>query len=195
MAQTNQNRGIKMAETPSTMLPLGTIAPDFTLLNTRDDKLIALQEIKSSVATVIMFICNHCPYVKVIQKKLVEVANHYQQQQIKFIAINSNDVSRYPADNPEHMREEAERHAYPFPYLFDETQEIAKAYHAACTPDFYVFDKELACVYRGRFDDATPGNGKTVTGKELSEALDSVIAGKAVNAKQNPSIGCNIKWK
>jgi peroxiredoxin len=184
-----------MAETASTMLPLGTIAPDFTLLNTRDGASVSLNEIKSPVATVIMFICNHCPYVKLIQDKVVEVANYYQQHKIQFIAINSNDVTRYPADGPEHMREVAERHAYSFPYLFDESQEIAKAYHAACTPDFYIFDKNMVCVYRGRFDEATPGNGKTVTGKDLSAALDNIIAGNPVSAQQHYSVGCNIKWK
>src|ERR1041385_7913755 len=152
-----------MAETPSTMLPLGTIAPDFSLRDTRTNKMVSLQEIKSNKGTVIMFICNHCPYVKIIQNQLVEVAKHYQQHGICFIAICSNNAEKYPADAPEKMRIEAEIHQYTFPYLFDATQEVAKAYQAACTPDFYLFDKELSCVYRGRFDDATPGNHKPVT--------------------------------
>lgn len=184
-----------MAETPSTMLPLGTIAPDFKLLDTHTEKQLSLQEIKSNRATVIMFICNHCPYVKYIQNKLVEVATIYQKKGIVFIAISSNDVENYPADSPENMRKEAAIHHYPFPYLYDETQQVAKAYQAACTPDFYVFDQQLACVYRGRFDDATPGNNNPVTGKELTRALDQILVNKTVDQNQMPSVGCNIKWK
>ena len=184
-----------MAATPSTMLPLGTTAPDFTLLDTRDGQPLSLSSIKSPLATVIMFICNHCPYVKVIQKKLVEVANRYQAQGMTFIAINSNDVNNYPDDSPQHMHQETITHAYPFPYLFDETQNVAKAYQAACTPDFYVFDKDMRCVYRGRFDDATPGNQKVVTGIDLCSALDAILADDPITSQQQPSIGCNIKWK
>jgi thiol-disulfide isomerase/thioredoxin len=184
-----------MAATPSTMLPLGTPAPDFTLLDTRDGQQLSLTSIKSSIATVIMFICNHCPYVKVIQKKLVEVANRYQSQGIVFIAINSNDVSNYPDDSPQHMHQDTITYAYPFPYLFDETQKVAKDYQAACTPDFYVFDKDMLCVYRGRFDEATPGNQKAVTGADLCAALDAIIADDPIASQQHPSIGCNIKWK
>lgn len=184
-----------MAETLSTMLPLGTLAPDFRLLDTRTDKHVALQELKSNIATVIMFICNHCPYVVHIQDKLVEVANAYQKKGIAFIAISSNDIKKYPQDNPVNMRQEAEKNDYTFPYLFDETQEVAKAYHAACTPDFYIFDSGLACVYRGRFDDATPGNNHAVTGEELTRALDSILANKLIRQDQKPSIGCNIKWR
>lgn len=184
-----------MAETPSTMIPLGTKAPDFTLLDTVTHQLKSLSELKSELATVVMFICNHCPYVKNIQDKLVEVANEYQAKGITFIAISSNDAKNYPGDAPDKMSEEARHHHYPFPYLFDETQEIAKAYHAACTPDLYIFDGDLLCVYRGRFDDSTPGNGKAVTGADLSQALDSIIAGKQVPKEQHASVGCNIKWK
>lgn len=184
-----------MAETPSTMIPLGTKAPDFRLLDTHTGKHVALQEIKSAVATVIMFICNHCPYVKHIQKKLVEIANTYQAKNIQFIAINSNDAIAYPADSPDMMRLEAEKNHYPFPYLFDETQEVAKAYHAACTPDFYIFDNDLHCVYRGRFDSATPGNRNEVSGNELRDALECILAGKRINPEQIASVGCNIKWK
>jgi thiol-disulfide isomerase/thioredoxin len=184
-----------MAETPSTMLPLGTIAPEFTLADVVTEKKFSLSEIKSDKATVIMFICNHCPYVKLIQNKLVDVANKYLPLGIQFIAINSNDIKNYPADSPEKMRTEAEIHHYPFPYLFDETQAVAKAYHAACTPDFFIFDNNLACVYRGRFDNATPGNGNSVTGKDLCNALDQILAGKLVDPNQQPSVGCNIKWK
>jgi thiol-disulfide isomerase/thioredoxin len=184
-----------MAATLSTMLPLGTIAPAFTLIDTRDGKFVSLPEKDSAAATVVMFICNHCPYVKLLQDKLVEVALKYQALGVLFIAISSNDVVNYPADGPELMREVALQHGYSFPYLYDETQAVARAYHAACTPDFFVFDKGLACVYRGRFDDATPGNGKDVTGKDLCSALDCVVAGKAVSEEQMASVGCNIKWK
>lgn len=184
-----------MAETPSNMLPLGTIAPDFALLDTISNTILSLQELKSDKATVIMFICNHCPYVKLLQTKLAETAAHYKKQGVSFIAINSNDVKNYPADAPDKMRLEAELHRYTFPYLYDETQDIAKAYKAACTPDFYIFDKDLACVYRGRFDEATPGNHKAVTGKDLCDALDNLLENKPINKNQIPSVGCNIKWK
>jgi peroxiredoxin len=184
-----------MSETASTMLALGTQAPTFELINVRTQKSFSLNDTQPAKATVIMFICNHCPYVIHIQKKLVEVANLYLQKGIAFVAINSNDVTKYPADNPDNMRTEAERHHYPFPYLFDETQAIAKAYHAACTPDFFVFDETLSCVYRGRFDEATPGNRIEPTGKALSNALDAILENKPVNSQQFASLGCNIKWK
>lgn len=184
-----------MAETPSTMLPLGKIAPAFLLKDTVSDKMISLESIKSQIGTVIMFICNHCPYVKHIQTKLVEVAKTYQQKGIAFVAINSNDVENYPDDDPKHMKKFAETAGFTFPYLFDETQEIAKAYQAACTPDFYIFDHDLACIYRGRFDNATPKNNQPVTGKDLTHALDNLLAKKPIDTNQYPSLGCNIKWK
>jgi peroxiredoxin len=184
-----------MAETPSTMIPLGTQAPDFKLPDTRSGKQLSLQELQSDKATVIMFICNHCPYVKHIQTKLVNVAKTYQQKGVSFIAISSNDIVNYPDDSPDKMKREAELHHYTFPYLYDETQKVAKAYHATCTPDLYIFDKTLSCVYRGRFDESTPGNGKPVTGNDLTQALDNVLAGKPVSQDQRPSVGCNIKWK
>lgn len=184
-----------MAETPSSMLPLGTIAPDFTLLDTRSNQHLSLQQLKSDKATVIMFICNHCPYVKLIQHKLRDIAETYQQKGVTFIAISSNDAVKYPADAPDKMHIEVDTQGYTFPYLYDETQNVAKQYQAACTPDFYVFDKDLACVYRGRFDDARPGNNRPVTGHDLCQALESVLAGKPVDANQIPSVGCNIKWK
>lgn len=184
-----------MALTPSTMLPLGTHAPDFNLPDTLSGKMISLQEIKSPVGTVILFICNHCPYVKHIQTELVNIANKYQSKKIQFIAINSNDIENYPADSPENMQKEAKMHGYPFPYLFDETQSVAKAYQAACTPDIYLFDQDLNCVYRGRFDDSTPGNQIPVTGKDLAAALDALLQHKEINPDQKPSVGCNIKWK
>jgi peroxiredoxin len=184
-----------MAETPSSMIPLGTKAPDFHLPDTVSGKQYSLQELKSDTATVIAFICNHCPYVKHIQTKFVELASAYQKKGISFIAISSNDAANYPADAPDKMHDEAIRHHYSFPYLYDETQGVARAYHAACTPDIYVFDKDLLCIYRGRFDDSTPGNGRAVTGKDLQQALDDVLAGRPVHAEQRASMGCNIKWK
>lgn len=183
-----------MAEN-SSMIPLGTKAPSFTLLDTVSQTFVTLENSASSIATVIMFICNHCPYVKLIQNKMVEIASIYQAKGVKFIAISSNDAVNYPDDSPEKMHEEAVQHHYPFPYLYDESQDVAKAYQAACTPDLYIFDKDLLCVYRGRFDDATPKNGVTVTGRDLSNALDCILSGKLVNGDQKSSIGCGIKWK
>ena len=184
-----------MVATPSNMLPLGSKAADFTLIDTRTNQLVSLVKAKSPIATVIMFLSNHCPYVKHIQKKIVELADIYQKKGTQFIAISSNDIEQYPMDGPEKMRIEAEQFHYSFPYLYDETQEIAKAYKAACTPDFYIFDKHLLCVYRGCLDESTPGNNKPVTGIHLQNALDNILAGKSVSADQKPSIGCNIKWK
>ncbi|RKZ80790.1 MAG: thioredoxin family protein [Candidatus Parabeggiatoa sp. nov. 1] len=184
-----------MAATPSIMMPIGTVAPDFTLLNPVTGETATLAGLKSDTATVIMFICNHCPYVKHVQGELVKLANDYQPKGVSFIAINSNDVENYPDDSPEKMKETAEQVGYPFPYLFDETQEVAKAYQAACTPDFYVFDQDLKCAYRGQLDDARPKNDAPVTGKDIRAALDAILAGQLVNPNQTPSIGCNIKWK
>jgi peroxiredoxin len=186
---------IRMALTPSTMLPLGSLAPSFNLVDVRTNQRISLANNHSEIATVIMFICNHCPYVKHIQTNLVEVANRYQAKGIYFIAISSNDEKTYPADSPSEMKKIAEEYAYPFPYLFDETQDIAKAYQAACTPDFYVFDKALKCIYRGRFDASNPGNNIPTDGSDLTNALDSILANRAVDENQKASIGCNIKWK
>lgn len=184
-----------MAETPSKMLALGTIAPDFRLLDTLTSQYLSLDELKSSTATVIMFLCNHCPYVKHIQLKLAEIAKYYQKKGISFIAISSNDVQFYPQDGPQAMHTEAINNHYTFPYLYDDTQEVAKAYQAACTPDLYVFDDHLQCVYRGRFDDSTPSNQRPVTGADLSKALEHILTGTPISEDQKPSIGCNIKWK
>lgn len=184
-----------MARTPSNMLPLGTPAPDFTLLDTVSGKTVSLDELKSDKATVIMFICNHCPFVKHVDEAIVSLAKDYQAKGVSVIAISSNDVENYPQDSPELMKEEAEKVGYTFPYLYDETQEVAKAYDAACTPDFYVFDKDLKCAYRGQLDDSRPGNDKPVTGKDLRAALNEILEGKEVSAPQIPSLGCNIKWK
>jgi thiol-disulfide isomerase/thioredoxin len=183
-----------MSLTLSTMLPLATKAPAFDLLEATSGKFVSLETLKSPKATVIMFLCNHCPYVKHIQAKLIEVANNYQAKQITFIAISANDVKTYPQDGPDAMRIEAQQHHYPFPYLYDESQAIAKAYRAACTPDFYIFDKNLLCVYRGRFDHSTPGNNVPVSGADLTQALDAILAGQEVSKDQQPSMGCNIKW-
>ena len=184
-----------MSYTLSTMLPLGTIAPDFTLPDTVSGKDLSLSDIASDKATVIMFSCNHCPYVLHINEGLVELANEYQAVGVKFVAISSNDVDNYPQDSPELMKKLAEEVGYPFPYLYDATQKIAKAYDAACTPDFYVFNKDLRLVYRGQIDGSRPGSGKPVTGEDLRGALDAVLMGRPVAELQRPSGGCNIKWK
>lgn len=184
-----------MALTPSNMLPLGTPAPAFDLPDAISGKNLSLHQLKSDIATVIMFICNHCPYVKHIQDGLVALAKDYQNKNITLVAINSNDVIHYPDDAPDKMRDTAIQLGYSFPYLYDETQNVAKAYQAACTPDFYIFDKDLRCVYRGQFDDSRPGNKIPVTGKDVRTALDNILAGKAVEPDQKPSVGCNIKWK
>lgn len=184
-----------MALTESTMMKLGTTAPDFTLPDAVSGKKMSLSQFQPSKATVIMFICNHCPYVIHIHDTLLKVASHYQKKGIQFIAINSNDVKKYPDDSPEKMKKLAQQSGFSFPYLFDETQNVAKAYDAACTPDFFIFDKHLHCVYRGRFDESSPGRNTPVTGEDLTNALDAILAGKPVNAQQKPSMGCNIKWK
>jgi peroxiredoxin len=184
-----------MARTISNMMPLGTKAPDFNLLDTVSGRMLSLDKLKSKQATVIMFICNHCPFVKHVDSGIVALANDYQDKGVSFIAISSNDVENYPQDSPELMKVEAEKVGYSFPYLYDSTQEVAKAYQAACTPDFYVFDKELKCVYRGQMDDSRPRNGKPVTGKDLRSALNMLLEGRNINFEQQPSVGCNIKWK
>ena len=184
-----------MSETSSNMLPLGTKAPDFQLLDTRTGNDLTLDKLKSDTATVIMFICNHCPYVKHIQNKLADIAQRYQNNGVSFIAISSNNIEVYPQDGPDEMKKQAEENHYCFPYLFDDTQQVARAYQAACTPDFYIFDKDLLCIYRGRFDNSTPGNNQPVTGNDLTSALDAVITGKTVSTEQYPSHGCNIKWR
>jgi thiol-disulfide isomerase/thioredoxin len=184
-----------MALTPSNMLPLGSLATPFKLADAVTHKPIELKELQSEVATVICFICNHCPFVKHIQAGLVELANAYIPQKISFVAINSNDPALYPEDSFPKMKETALALHFPFPYLFDETQEVAKAYQAACTPDFYIFDKNLCCIYRGQFDESRPNNQIPVTGHDIRQALENILAGQPVNAIQKPSIGCNIKWK
>ncbi len=184
-----------MARTPSNMLALNTKAPNFSLLNTVNNKIETLNNLKGKNGTVIMFICNHCPFVIHVNPELVKIANEYKQKGFSFIAISSNDVENYPQDGPELMTQHAEDNNYPFPYLYDATQEVARAYDAACTPDFYLFNKDLNLVYRGQLDDSRPGNEIKLTGKDLRNALDCLLNKTPINELQKPSIGCNIKWK
>ena len=183
-----------MALTPSTMLPLGTSAPDFKLPDTHG-KTVALADFKNAPALLVVFMCNHCPYVKHIRGALAGLARDYQARGAAVVGINANDAVTHPGDSPEKMKEEVAQFHYTFPYLYDESQAVAKAYHAACTPDIFLFGKDHKLVYRGQFDDSRPGNGKPVTGADLRAALDAVLAGRPVPAQQTPSIGCNIKWK
>jgi peroxiredoxin len=184
-----------MARTPSTMVALGTTAPDFTLHDTVSGKNISLENVRGGVATVIMFICNHCPFVKHVNAELIKLANDYKNKGIGFVAISSNDVVNYPDDSPALMKEVAKQLKYPFSYLYDESQEVAKAYDAACTPDFFIYDRDLKLFYRGQLDDSRPGNEIPLTGKDIRHALDCLIGGQPVPEFQRPSIGCNIKWK
>ncbi len=183
-----------MVATNSTMLPLGTPAPDFRLPDPQGRE-YSLQDFRGKRALVVLFICNHCPYVKLIRGALAQTAVEYEARDVAFVAINANDAARYPADAPEEMATEARAAGYPFPYLYDESQSVAKAYRAACTPDTFAFDRDLRLVYRGQFDDSRPGNGLTPTGRDLREALDALLQGQPALARQLPSIGCNIKWK
>lgn len=184
-----------MALTPSNMLPLDTQAPAFELPDTRSGDLLTIEDVKSDSATVVMFICNHCPYVKHVIGEVVQVAKEYQPAGVRFVAISSNDVAQYPEDSPEEMKKKADEWEFTFPYLYDETQEVARSYDAACTPDFYIFDKNMKLVYRGQFDDSRPGNGTPVTGKDMRQALEAVLSGQEIKKEQVPGMGCNIKWK
>jgi len=184
-----------MAETPSTMAPLGMTAPDFRLPDVVSGRAVSLNDYKSAPALLVMFICNHCPYVKHVREHLAQLVREYQTRGVAAVGISSNDVAKYPEDGSEGMKAEARSAGYTFPYLFDETQEVAKEYRAACTPDFFVFDKDRRLVYRGQMDDSRPNSGRPVTGKDLRAALDAVLAGRPVSADQKPSMGCNIKWK
>ena len=183
-----------MVLTPSTMLPLGTKAPAFSLPNV-DGRNVSLDDFQGAPAYLVMFICNHCPYVKHVATELARLARDYQAKGVAVIAINSNDVAAHPADSPEQMVHEVETREYTFPYLFDETQTVAQAYKAACTPDFYIFDKAQKLAYRGQLDSSRPDSGVAVTGRDLRAALDAVVASQAAPTDQKPSIGCNIKWK
>ena len=184
-----------MASTLTNQIPLGFAAPDFNLPDVISGNNLSLNELKGEKGTLIMVICNHCPYVKHVIDELVKISKEFQPKGISFIAINANDVENYPEDAPEKMKIFAKERNFDFPYLHDETQATAKAYFAACTPDFSLFDANLKCVYRGQLDDARPGNGKPINGKDLRNALDALLENKAPLSKQLPSIGCNIKWK
>lgn len=177
------------------MLPLGTKAPDFNLIDTKDNQLKSLNDLKGDIGTLVMFICNHCPFVIHVNAELVKLANDYKPIGINFIAISSNDVDNYPQDGPDKMKTHAEENHYPFPYLYDETQDIAKAYDAACTPDFFLFDRDLKLVYAGQLDGSRPGNDIPVTGKDLRAAIKALLNNEAIDPNQKPSMGCNIKWK
>ncbi len=183
-----------MARTESAMTPLGTKAPEFSLPNV-DGRQVSLADFADSPALLVVFMCNHCPYVKHVAEGLAKLAREYQRRGVAVVGINSNDVANYPDDSPAKMAEEVRVRGYTFPYLYDETQEVAKAYGAACTPDFFVFDREQKLVYRGQMDSSRPGNGVPVTGEDLRAALDAVLEGKPVPSRQKPSLGCNIKWR
>jgi peroxiredoxin len=180
--------------TASTMLPLGTPAPDFRLPDP-EGRTVSRDDFQPASALLVAFICNHCPYVQHIRRGLAAFAREYQAKGLAIVGINSNDAGEYPEDGPQKMVDEVKAASYVFPYLYDETQAVAKAYRAACTPDFFLFDRSRALVYRGQFDDSRPGNGVPVTGKDLRAAADAALAGRPIPAAQKPSMGCNIKWK
>ena len=184
-----------MALTETTQIPLGSKAPDFSLPDAVSGRIMSLDDLMGKNGTLVMFICNHCPFVVHIRSKLVELAEKYKEKGIQFIAISSNDADNYPADAPEFMKELALSMSFPFPYLHDESQVVAKAYNAACTPDFSLFDSDSKCVYRGRLDGSKPGNGVPLTGVDLTAALDAMLRGQPNLVNQLPSVGCNIKWK
>lgn len=179
----------------SSMLELGTVAPPFSLPDSVSGKSVSLEEYQGKKGLLVVFISNHCPYVKLLKKELARYASDYQAKGVGVVAIGSNDVENYPDDSPEKMKEDAKEFGYTFPYLFDESQEVAKAYKAACTPDFFLFDEKMKLYYRGQFDDARPKNEIPPTGRDLREATDLLLDGKAAPELQKPSIGCNIKWK
>ncbi|WP_264551802.1 thioredoxin family protein [Flavobacterium sp. N2038] len=184
-----------MARTPSNMIPLGTIAPEFYLKDTNSNNTYSFEDLKGSKGTLVIFMCNHCPFVLHVITEIVMIANDYRVQGLGIVAISSNDVEKYPEDSPEMMTEFAFKNKIDFPYLFDETQEIAKAYEAACTPDFFLFDNQDRLFYRGQLDDSRPGNGIPLSGNDLRSAIDALIYNRTLSEIQKPSIGCNIKWK
>ncbi len=184
-----------MALTPTKNIPLGFTAPGFHLLNPLLNKIENLDDLKGKKATVIIFMCNHCPYVIHILDQLVQIANDYSSKDVSFVGINSNNIITHPQDSPENMVKLIEEYKIQFSYLFDENQEVAKAYDAACTPDFSVFDKKMKCVYRGQMDSSRPGNNEPVNGKDLREVINLILNNKIISKEQIPSIGCNIKWK
>ncbi len=183
-----------MVRTPSTMLPLGTPAPDFSLVSV-DGRTVSLSDFREAPALLVIFMCNHCPFVVHVADHLAQLTREYMARGVAVVGINSNDVANYPADSPEQMVAEAEQRGYAFPYLYDETQEVAHAYRAACTPDFFLFDADQRLVYRGQMDSSRPDSGIPVTGEDLRIALDAVLTGEKPSANQRPSLGCNIKWK
>jgi peroxiredoxin len=184
-----------MAKTKSTMLPLGTQAPEFELPEPATGKTWRFEDVAGRKGTLVMFICNHCPFVKHVLDELARLGNDYQDSDIGIVAISSNDVTGYPQDRPERMAELAQQKGFSFPYLYDQPQTAARSYDAACTPDFYIFDADRRLVYRGQLDDSRPGNGKPVDGRDVRAALDALLAGQPVSEDQKPSIGCNIKWR
>jgi peroxiredoxin len=184
-----------MAQTPSNMLPLGTKAPNFNLPATNFNETFSFEAIKGEKGTLVLFICNHCPFVLHVIDEIVMIANDYRVQGIGMVAISSNDVVKYPHDAPDKMADFALENRIEFPYLYDETQEVAKAYDTACTPDFYLFDAQDKLVYRGQLDDSRPGNGIPISGSDLRNAIDAIVYNRKMNPEQKPSIGCNIKWK
>jgi peroxiredoxin len=184
-----------MVLTASTMLPLGTVAPDFNLPDVVTGKMISLANFSDKKALLVMFICQHCPFVKHLQTALAELGKDYQNTSLGILAISANDVSKYPDDSPENLKAMALNLGFNFPLCYDETQEVAKAYTAACTPDFFLFDQDFKLVYRGQFDESRPSNNIEVTGKDLRQAINQTLENKAIEGEQKPSIGCNIKWK
>ncbi len=184
-----------MAQTASTMLALGTVAPNFSLTDVVSGKTVSRDDFRGKKGLLVMFICAHCPFVKHINEELAKLGHDYAGQSLGIVAISSNDVTTHPADSPAGLKQQAETFGFVFSYLYDESQAAAHAYDAACTPDFYLFDADFKLAYRGQFDASRPGNGVPVTGKDLRAAIDTVLAGKKVAEEQNPSIGCNIKWK
>ncbi len=183
-----------MVLTPSTMMTLGTKAPDFELVNVENGQKESLLAAKKAKGLVVMFICRHCPYVKYIEKEIAQFGRDYADKEIGVVAVSSNDAANYPDDAPEQLKQMARELSFSFPYLYDESQAAAKAYRAACTPDFFIFDGTLKLVYRGQFDDSRPKNGLPVTGKDLRAAADTLLAGNVISGEQKPSLGCNIKW-
>ena len=183
-----------MARTPSNMVNLGTLAPSFKLLNTINNEIVISDNYFNKKGTIIMFICNHCPFVIHVLDEIISITKKYDRE-ISFIAISSNDIVNFPEDSPELMKKLAEEKKFNFPYLYDETQEVAKKYDAACTPDFFIYNSDKQLVYRGQLDDSRPGNDVHVTGHDLRKAIDSLIKGEEIDNNQKPSIGCNIKWK
>jgi len=184
-----------MARTESTMLDLGTIAPELALTDVVSGKKVRRDDFRGKDALLVMFICAHCPYVKHIESTLGALGRDYAGKPLGIVAISSNDATTHPADGPEGLKAQAHAQGFVFPYLYDETQDVAHAYQAACTPDFFLFDRDFRLVYRGQYDESRPGNGVPVTGEDLRRAIDTVLAGKPVPAEQRPSLGCNIKWK